>query len=47
VRYSAADVDFDSFTTTVGSVPISGQTVQAGGLAFGVLLGWSWPPLRE
>jgi hypothetical protein len=42
-RYSAADVDFNAFTTTIGSVPISGQTVQAGGFTFGVLLGWSWP----
>jgi len=47
VRYSAVDVDFNDFTTTIGSVPISGETVAAGGLAFGVLLGWSWPAMRE
>ena len=47
VRYSAVDVDFNSFTTTIGGVPIVGQTVAAGGLSFGVLLGWGWPPTRK
>lgn len=43
VRYSSADVDFNAFTTTIGNIPFEGASVPAGGLTFGVLLGWGWP----
>jgi hypothetical protein len=41
VRYSTASVDFNAFDT--GNVSFGGADVQAGGLTFGVLLGWGWP----
>ncbi len=41
-RYSSVDVDFNAFTGVSG-VPIQGGTVDAGGLNFGVLVGWGWP----
>ena len=41
VRYSSADVTFNAFDT--GNVSFGGANVKAGGLTFGVLLGWGWP----
>lgn len=41
-RYSAVDVDFNPYTGVSG-VPIPGGKVKAGGVTFGVLLGWGWP----
>lgn len=43
VRYSSANVNFNSFTTTIGNIPVAGGDVPAGGLTFGFLLGWGWP----
>lgn len=45
-RYSVADVDFNAFTSTIGNVSFSGSNVKAGGLTFGVLVGWGWPKIR-
>jgi hypothetical protein len=44
-RYSAANVDFNSFTGATG-INFQGGSVQAGGFSFGVLLGWGWPATR-
>jgi outer membrane protein with beta-barrel domain len=41
VRYSSANVEFNAFDT--GNVSFDGADVPAGGLTFGVLLGWGWP----
>jgi hypothetical protein len=41
IRYSTASVDFNSFDT--GNVKFGGADVEAGGVTFGVLLGWGWP----
>jgi hypothetical protein len=41
LRYSSVKVDFNAFDT--GNVSFGGADVQAGGLTFGVLLGWGWP----
>jgi len=41
VRYSSANVEFNAFDT--GNVSFEGADVPAGGLTFGVLLGWGWP----
>lgn len=46
-RYSAADVDFNAFTSTIGNVPFSGGSIKAGGLTFGVLVGWGWPKTQD
>ena len=45
VRYSAASVDFNAFTGATG-VSFPGANVEAGGFAFGFLLGWGWPATR-
>jgi outer membrane protein with beta-barrel domain len=41
VRYSSANVEFNAFDT--GNVSFDGADVPAGGLTFGILLGWGWP----
>ena len=41
VRYSSANVEFNAFDT--GNVSFDGADVPAGGVTFGVLLGWGWP----